>query len=296
MFSGIVYSQCLRLRRIINSYDRLKLRICELKEAFKTAGYPGKMIDNISKKVMNMNRDISEKPKQASDPSISQPIRIISTYGADNELTDSVLSAKEDLLLTRSFSNFKMPLITFVKKTATSIKSRVSTLKDLALGNKFGKIISCNGPGCKSCTMLGNESEFKVNGEKVITAPGTCKSYNVIYIAKCRICSKYYTGRTTDYLHIRNNNHRSKFYDIINGKVNLSSMEDDDDSFSLGVHLYVDHALHNFKDYDENYTFALLENCSPSRLEVKEHIWIHRLQTLHPKGLNRMNPFAIPLL
>ena len=41
IFSGIVYSQCLRLRRIINNNDRLnKLRLEELKEAFFNADYP----------------------------------------------------------------------------------------------------------------------------------------------------------------------------------------------------------------------------------------------------------------
>ena len=296
VFSGIIYSQCLRLRRRINSDTRLNQRINELKLAFKAAGYPEKMIENISKKVMDMNRDISEKVEVVTDLDNTQSIRIVSTFGADKQLTNSISSTKEDLLLTRSFSKCTKPLFSFVKKTAASIRSRVSTVKDQALGGRIGTIKPCEGRGCKCCKMLGDKLNFKVNGKRVTTAPGTCKSYNVVYLAKCRICSKPYTGRTIDPLHIRVNNHRAKFNDIVNGKVNPSVVEDEDDLFSLGLHLYVDHNLQNHEEFDKNYQFSLLQNCSPSIIEVKEHIWIHELQTLYPRGLNRTNPFAIPIL
>ena len=47
-FSGIVYSQCLRLRRIINDEDRLSTRLDELSSAFEKSGYPQSMIANIT--------------------------------------------------------------------------------------------------------------------------------------------------------------------------------------------------------------------------------------------------------
>ena len=55
IFSGIVYSQCLRLRRIINNQDRLKLRLTELCQAFQKSGYPKDMLVKISSKVLNCN-------------------------------------------------------------------------------------------------------------------------------------------------------------------------------------------------------------------------------------------------
>ena len=39
-FSGNVYAQSLRLRRIINNQERLRQRLDELASAFKVAGYP----------------------------------------------------------------------------------------------------------------------------------------------------------------------------------------------------------------------------------------------------------------
>ena len=59
-----------------------------------------------------------------------------------------------------------------------------------------------------------------------------------------------------------------------------------DDEYSLGIHLY----------NDMNYKFTVLENCSPSNLAIREHLWIQKLRTLYPYGLNLVSPFGLPLL
>ena len=46
-FSGIVYSQCLRLRWIINDQTRLSGRLDELLAAFVKSGYPKELIKSI---------------------------------------------------------------------------------------------------------------------------------------------------------------------------------------------------------------------------------------------------------
>ena len=62
-FSGNVYSQSLRLRRILNSDERLRTRLRELAEAFKEAGYPEKMVTEITDKVKNSSRNIEVQTK-----------------------------------------------------------------------------------------------------------------------------------------------------------------------------------------------------------------------------------------
>jgi len=64
VYSGIVYSQCSRLRRIIISNDILKNRIAELCICFKCCGYPSSMVDRISKKVLNIPRDLNQLIKK----------------------------------------------------------------------------------------------------------------------------------------------------------------------------------------------------------------------------------------
>ena len=45
------------------------------------------------------------------------------------------------------------------------------------------------------------------------------------------------------------------------------------------MHLFSDHNLKNRDDFDKNYTVALIDFCSPKILEVKEHTFIHILNT-----------------
>ena len=72
--------------------------------------------------------------------------------------------------------------------------------------------------------------------------------------------------------------------------------DEDSDEYALGLHLFTDHNLIRREDFDENYNVALLDFCSPKILDVKEHKFIHLLNSLKPNGLNLSNPFCIPLL
>ena len=85
--------------------------------------------------------------------------------------------------------------------------------------------------------------------------------------------------------------HRSKFYEIIDGR----SIDITSDEYSLGLHL-VDHGLGMHNDFNDTYKTFILENCSPFTLEVKENSYIHLLKSLRPFGLNTINPFGLPVL
>ena len=104
IYSGIVYSQCLRLRRIINSQDRLVSRINDLKQAFIDANYPVTMITIISNKVVNSERCLDRKPSQEDCKQPTLPIRVVSTFGSDSDLLSTVKKYESHLTRTRSFS------------------------------------------------------------------------------------------------------------------------------------------------------------------------------------------------
>ena len=63
-FAGTVYSQALRLRRIINNQERLKLRLEEMKADFHKCGYPLKLLNNIFEKVLKTPRNLQKKEKK----------------------------------------------------------------------------------------------------------------------------------------------------------------------------------------------------------------------------------------
>ena len=150
IFSGIVYSQCIRLRRIINSDVRLNVRMEELKEVFKTAGYPIKMIENIGNGVLAKERTLESKPHQTetADEKCKQPIRIVSTYGCDDELIQTVQKFQPLLEKTKSFKvnaeqSAKSSIFQFVKKTDSNLHNKLVKLKDLALGSRTGATKPC---------------------------------------------------------------------------------------------------------------------------------------------------------
>ena len=83
VFSGIVYSQGLRLRRIINNDEVLHVRLDELKVDFMASKYPVKLIENIFKKVRDLPRTLE---KRVRTEELRRNVILTSTYGRDTEL------------------------------------------------------------------------------------------------------------------------------------------------------------------------------------------------------------------
>ena len=296
-FSGIVYSQCLRLRRIINEQSRFICRINELCLAFEKSGYPKPMIQNISNKVLNMERDLHPNKIEKNSVNNTKPILVVSSYGTDEKLIKSLKAHEKDLLKTNSFKNIKSPMFEFVKKTGPNIGQKLGVLKSIALGNRKGKTVPCHSHGnCKCCHLIGNngnENIIEVNGYSISCAPGNCKSKNLIYLATCNLCNQPYTGRTVQWLSKRFNGHRDCYKGILKNEQNVDFSTDD---YSLGLHLVHEHSITDPQDFDKMYAVQILENCSPALLEKKEHSYIHKYNTLYPHGLNKINPFGLPRL
>jgi hypothetical protein len=253
------------------------------------------MLKNISEKVRNMPRVI-EQPQPNVDENEedenSKPILIVSGYGTDDKLIKTLKSHENEILRTESFKNASKPLFQFVNKTGPNVGSRLSVLKSLALKNKVGNTVPCNNHGnCQCCAMIGTNVD-EVNGQPVVAAPGNCKSKNVTYLVTCRLCHKPYIGRTVQFTCTRMSGHRECYYKVLrNEEVDLQS-----DEYSLGLHLVYGHGRKERGDFNRIFNVQVLENCNPSTLEKKEHCYIHKYNTLVPIGLNKMNPFGLPVL
>ena len=86
--------------------------------------------------------------------------------------------------------------------------------------------------------------------------------------------------------------HRECFYKVLANE----DVDESSDDFSLGLHLVKEHDAVERSDFNHLLTVQIVENCSPSRLEKQEHMYIHKYKTLHPFGLNKINPFGLSLL
>ena len=116
VFSGIVYSQALRIRRIINKQETFLLRLQELKEDFIAASYPVKLITNIFDKVKNVPR-ILEKKQNIME--LRSDVILTSTYGRDKQLRQ---------IVQETCKPYNIP-VRCVNKTGTKLKNLVSNLK-----------------------------------------------------------------------------------------------------------------------------------------------------------------------
>jgi len=300
VYSGIVYSQCLRLRRIINCNIRLAKRLSELRVSFIAACYPASMVDNIIKKVSALERDLYRQSKK-EEP--EKPVRVVSTYGSDSDIVSSAKKFEAQLSRTRSFSfsgsseasppppsNNTKKVFQFVKKTGASLKNKLVKVKNLATGKKYGPTVPCRGKNCKCCEQITDQETLTINGMLVKTAPGSCTTYNIVYLVICTLCHQAYVGRSIQLLRKRIGQHRTKFYSILKG----SKIDPLDDDFALGTHLTEHHGCSERTDFNDVYRVCIIDNCSPKVIELKEHKFIHILNTLRPNGINIQNPFGIP--
>ena len=308
VYSGIVYSQCSRLRRIIISHDVLKCRIAELCDSFVSCGYPASLVNRISRKVLSVSCDLNVLIKSrhtvADDNTASVPsppvhnVRIISTYGTDDLLVNCVKEAIPHLQKTKSFKD-KDVNFSFTKKTAPSIGSKLSVLKKMSLGISRGGTTRCspNSTKCQCCKVIASDmkSEITVNGQRVLLPNGNCKSKNIIYLSECNLCTNNcYVGRTVQPLHKRVCGHRQGFTNVVKNGLSYENISDSEDTHCLGIHLFNEHGITS--DFNNYFTFHVLEHVSPLHMEKSEHLWIHKLNTLFPNGINRSNPFGLPIL
>ena len=130
------------------------------------------------------------------------------------------------------------------------------------------------------------------------TAPGNCTTRNTIYSAVCKLCSKPYVGKTTQMICGRICEHKSCYNKYLKskGKISPSNCKHFEEKFALAVHLYDEHGINNVQAFENSYEFTVLEKCSPKAITVKEHLWIQKIKSIHPLGLNLNSPLGLPLL
>ena len=285
VFSGIVYSQAIRLKRIISKNEVFLARLDELKEDFRASKYPNRLIENIFEKVKLLPRTLEKKVRTGE---LRRNVILTSTHGRDKQLKN---------IVQETCKGFDIP-IQFVSKTAATLKNLVSNLKEISLGRKYGLSKPCTQPLCKCCPLMsGKDSIVNSKNKKFRTCLGNCKTNNCIYCATCRLCQKNYVGKSTQPEHKRVNGHRTDMRRYVrNPQVMDSTDATNKDQYSLAVHLHRDHNIVLESGLDDYYTFTLLEKCTPKSIDLKEHLWIQKLKSLQPFGLNLNSPLGFPVL
>ena len=142
--------------------------------------------------------------------------------------------------------------------------------------------------------MIGQKQQIRANGTSVKTAGGSCKSNNIIYCVQCTLCADHnvYVGKTVTPLHERMSQHRSSFIALMKrlkrDRNNVNLLEIDDEQI-LGAHLFMKHNKYDANDFSKFYTVDILSHCNPRFIRKMEQIFINKLKSLTPYGLNQCN-------
>ena len=286
VFSSMVYSQALRLRRIINNEERLNGHLKEMKKDFLNSKYPLKLVDNIINKVQATPRTLEKNTNNTKN----EGIVLYSTFGRNRELED---------IVKRTCDPFGK-VVKCINKTGSTLKNMLCNVKRVSTGHKYGTSEPCGQPLCKACNVMSGKSEIKDsrNKKKYKTASGSCKTKNCIYAGACQLCNYLYVGKSTQQENKRIGGHRRNLKKYINNPNVLNSVSDlnEKDKYTLATHLKETHGISTLTGLDDNYKFTILEKCSPKNLDIKEHLWIQKLKTLTPFGLNLNSPLGFPIL
>ena len=146
--------------------------------------------------------------------------------------------------------------------------------------------------------MSGKDQISNIKDKTFKTCMGNCKTKNCIYCATCKLCDKNYVGKSTQFIHKRGSGHR---FDMKKYMENPEAAENDDngnnkDRYSLAIHLYHEHGITSIHGLDDHYMFTILDKCTPKSIDIKEHMWIQRMKSLTPFGLNLNSPLGFPLI
>ena len=267
---SLPYSQALRLRRICSTDNLYKTASENLLQNFKYRGYPTQLVRSAINKAFSRNRDDLLQPKKpistqksiipfiTSNNTLNPPIRkILSKY-------TRILETSEDL---KSVLDNK---IMVVYKRATNIKQMLVradiTPQDINKGSS-----PCGKP-CIICPFMAKTEQitsWKTKEQFRIKGRFNCKTKNVIYVISCKKCGLQYVGQSGNTFNERLRGH---FMDI----------KQKNDVKPVSRHFILN-------DHTQNDVTATIVAQTTNDVNVRlrtEEVWIAKLQTKHPTGLN----------
>ena len=195
---SIIYSACIRLRRICEDQQEYIQHTANLARKFLNSDYPIKLIKKAFDKASSLNRQelLQYKPHQTNDR-----IPMVFHHGRHMHKLTKLLTEQYKTLQTdpTTKSIFKTPPIN-AKKQPPNLRniltaSRKHLHNTIQKGNK-----RCNKPRCQICSHIHTETEIKIPYTNITIHPPhlTCDSANIIYYIYCTQCTDSgYVGETS---------------------------------------------------------------------------------------------------
>ena len=287
MFRSIVHTQGLRYRRVINNNDILRHRLNELKTFFIMSGYPERMVSSILD-------DIQGKPRSLQYNHTKDEKKFVTpwvvTYGPGFDETRKVAENVNELLsLSDTWRDKDVGnVVQVVARRAPNLKDMLFKRRSFCVDPKAEQgTVKCGAKNCMCCKLVSKTPYLNHRNNMYKTVGGDCNVFNVVYCFQCKLCNILYVGKTVDSLKSRANGHRSKFYGVLRSSRTADPNRVYDDEQIVGAHLVNEHGLKRQTDFNHSYRLFVLALCNPVCLRTTEQLWIDKLKTMHPFGLNQ---------
>ena len=284
-FKSVVYSQFLRLRRIIIDQNVLEFRINEMSEFFAASGYPRKLLNSIKLYVLNLKRDLNYKSKANEGLSGKFGAAWITTYGPGfDEVRGIVSQTNEKLKASPLFHDLTYPALGVVPRRAANLRDMLFNQKSLGLGTGIGSVTTrCTlldapkkrGRPCESCDLMSEESTIKIGNKILSCSGGDCKSFNCNYCVQCIQCSKPYFGKTIIPVGTRIGQHRN-FITTLNTCIEAIEVDDEN---TLAAHA-LEHGIRTKSGFNSLYMVFVVRHSEKEMLTINEQNLINSYNTV----------------
>ena len=266
--NAIPYGLGIRAKRICSSPAEYESNKAKIIRNLEQRGYPIKSTKKVLEKVDNLTR---HSLLQYKTRKCNSRVPLTITYSRRLPNIQNILHSRIGIL----HRSQRMKDI-FPQAPITAFR-RDENLQDILVHKKHNKIIQRPGSNkcgkkCAICGYITKETEFNANQKDFkFNQNVTCKTTNVIYAIFCNKCKTIvYVGETGTTLYERFQNHLSA--------IKKKTPSPIPDHFNSG-----DHTVNNLeivcveKNRDRDIHLR----------KIRETFWIHKLNTLHPHGLNR---------
>jgi peptide-methionine (R)-S-oxide reductase len=287
LLKSLPYSQLLRIRRICSRIEDFDKNALEIGQHFLRREYPEEIILNAIIKARRMDRTQLLAPKAPIDNNDKKDLFVITQFNPDSSALKEIVHTNWSVLGRTHTTEY-----IFQKKPTFGYR-RNENLKDKLVHAKIppqpppNSVLEhrqaerkCKSKSCRYCPRLVNEGKVTnpvTKQEYYIKHQITCNSNNLIYCIRCTNCNIMYVGQTKNTIKERFLAH---FYSINNPKKSDTTVGR---HFSKANH----QGILDTSILVLEFIKAPPNTPAAQRLrDEKELMWIHRLSTIAPIGLN----------
>ena len=284
--SAIPYSQFLRIRRICSDTDDFVFHARQMTKHFLKTQYPSKILQEAFSRAYHLDRNTLLQPKQlVDDDHQDDNLFLITTYHPSGRILGDIVKSNWDILdkssSTREVLDWKVTQGFRRPKNIRDLLVRALVVNPLDVVSNSNpsrtyKRNICKKTNCRYCLKLDCSGSIKYKYKYNTIRCCSCKTNNIIYCITCQVCHKQCNGHTKRTLSERMCEH-FRYITQHNSTHSVGRHFNTEDHNVLGnVKLHV--LQFGQKDPDSKESLEI-------RLEY-ERLWIHRLRSTTPMGLN----------